>query len=86
MTYGYLPQSDLETANLRTEESVRDAIRELQRFGGLEPTGEVDEATRRLLSRKRCGLPDKEESDRGARYKRYTLQGQKWGYTNLTWR
>lgn len=85
MKFGYLPQSDLETGSLRTEESLRDAIRDLQRFGGLEPTGDIDDATRRLLSRKRCGLPDKADDSFQRRFKRYTLQGQTWGYTNLTW-
>lgn len=30
MTFGYLPQSDLETGNLRTEHQVRDAIKTMQ--------------------------------------------------------
>lgn len=30
MKFGYLPQSDLETGNLRTDDQLRDAIRTLQ--------------------------------------------------------
>jgi hypothetical protein len=30
MDFGYLPQSDLETGNLRTDDQLRDAIRTLQ--------------------------------------------------------
>lgn len=30
MSFGYLPQSDLETGNLRTEDQVRDAIKTMQ--------------------------------------------------------
>ncbi len=30
MKYGYLPQSDFETGNLRTEDELKDAIRTLQ--------------------------------------------------------
>lgn len=93
MQFGYLPQSDIETGNLRTEESVRDAVRELQRFGGLPETGNIDAATRKLLATPRCGVPDKQDNynlERPGpgirRTKRYTLQGLKWDYTNLTWR
>lgn len=87
MNYGYLPKSDLETGNLRTEESVRDAIRELQRFGGLKPTGQIDEPTKKLLATPRCGVQDKPDQNYvNTRQKRYLLQGQKWDRTNLTWR
>jgi hypothetical protein len=30
MKYGYLPQSDLETGNLRSEDQLKDALRNLQ--------------------------------------------------------
>ena len=30
MKFGYLPQSDIETGNLRTEDQVRDAIKTMQ--------------------------------------------------------
>lgn len=30
MNFGYLPQSDLETGNLRTDDQLREAIRSLQ--------------------------------------------------------
>lgn len=32
MKFGYLPQSDIETGNLRTEDQLRDAIKNLQVF------------------------------------------------------
>lgn len=34
------------------------AIREYQRFHGLDPDGRVDETTAHVLERRRCGLPD----------------------------
>lgn len=95
MRFGYLPLSDLETGNLRTEESVRDALRRMQNFAGLAPTGRIDSATARLLASPRCGVPDELQGAwangrrpkyRPYRSKRYTLQGLKWDYTNLTWR
>ncbi|XP_065577368.1 matrix metalloproteinase-2-like isoform X2 [Artemia franciscana] len=100
MRFGYLPTSDLETGNLRSEEEVIKAIKEMQRFGGIPETGIVDTATRKLMNRKRCGLPDKitdgfrAKSSNNASYvhqirhkrrKRYILQGQKWKHVNLTW-
>ncbi|XP_021938956.1 matrix metalloproteinase-2-like isoform X2 [Zootermopsis nevadensis] len=83
MDFGYLPQSDLETGNLRTDDQLRDAIRTLQTFGSIPATGEMDDATVSLMQKPRCGLPDIASTH--FRSKRYTLHGQKWHYTNLTW-
>jgi len=58
MQFGYLPQSDLETGNLRSEDQIRDAIKTMQVFGNLPVTGEVDASTRELMTKPRCGLPD----------------------------
>lgn len=33
MNFGYLPQTDLETGNLRTDDQLRDAIKNLQVSG-----------------------------------------------------
>lgn len=85
MTFGYIPPSDVETGNLRTEDQLRDAIRNLQSFAHLPVTGDLDAETVRLLRKPRCGLPDIPYHS-SKRKKRYTLHGQKWHYTNLTWR
>ncbi|XP_034189072.2 matrix metalloproteinase-2 [Osmia lignaria lignaria] len=86
MKFGYLPQSDLETGNLRTDDQLRDAIRTLQRFGGIPVTGEIDEATTKLMKLPRCGLPDKPDPRyTRVRHKRYTIHGQQWPHRNLTW-
>ncbi|XP_050533471.1 matrix metalloproteinase-2-like [Daktulosphaira vitifoliae] len=82
--FGYLPESDLETGNLRTEDQLHDALRTLQRFGNIPVTGQMDAATKELMRKPRCGLPD-ETSNIGNRKKRYTLHGQKWQHVNLTW-
>ncbi|XP_020279000.1 matrix metalloproteinase-2-like [Pseudomyrmex gracilis] len=87
MKFGYLPQTDFETGNLRTEDQLRDAIKTLQRFGGIPVTGEIDEATRKLMKAKRCGLPDRPDPRYArTRHKRFTIHGQQWPYLNLTWR
>lgn len=92
MEFGYLPKSDIETGNLRTETQLKDAIKTLQRFGNIPETGIIDEATRLLMRRPRCGQPDvtnaadfsATNSDR--RKKRYVIQGAKWPNTRVTWR
>ncbi|XP_071576577.1 matrix metalloproteinase-2-like [Temnothorax nylanderi] len=87
MRFGYLPQTDFETGNLRTEEQLRDAIKNLQKFGGIRVTGEIDEATKKLMKARRCGLPDQLDARFArTRHKRFTIHGQQWPYRNLTWR
>lgn len=83
MKFGYLSGAPHGPGALRTEDSIRQAIRQLQQFSGLPPTGTLDEKTKKLLSRPRCGLPDIEPR---RRRRRFVKQGQTWPYTNLTWR
>lgn len=88
MKYGYLPASDMETGNLRTERQLREAIKTMQRFGHIPITGELDEATRKLLRTPRCSLPDVlpgEGDDLRRRVRRFVKQGKKWDKFNLTW-
>ncbi|XP_045126892.1 matrix metalloproteinase-2-like [Portunus trituberculatus] len=88
MQYGYLPASDMETGNLRTERQLREAIKTMQRFGHIPMTGELDAATRRLLRTPRCSLPDVmpgEGNDFRIRVRRFVKQGKKWDKLNLTW-
>lgn len=92
MEFGYLPKSDIETGNLRTEEQLIGAIKQLQSFGNLPVTGVIDEATRELMQRPRCGQPDNPNSmdfsatNRLKRHRRYVIQGPKWSTTSVTWR
>lgn len=83
MQFGYLSHMPKNTGALRTEESVRQAIKNLQKFGGLPETGHLDEKTKKLMSTPRCGLPDYVDK---RRQKRFTKQGQVWNHSNLTWR
>ncbi|XP_071645712.1 matrix metalloproteinase-2 isoform X1 [Temnothorax longispinosus] len=86
MRFGYLPQTDFETGNLRTEDQLRDAIKNLQKFGGIRVTGEIDEATKKLMKARRCGLLDQLDARFArTRHKRFTIHGQQWPYRNLTW-
>ena len=86
--FGYLPQSDLETGNLRTLTQLEDAVRNLQGFAGINMTGKIDQQTKRLIHQKRCGVQDVSigfRNKRSLRVKRYNLQGQRWSHNNLTW-
>lgn len=84
MRFGYLSKTAQGAGALRTEKSVRDAIGELQKFGGLPVTGKLDEKTIKLMRKPRCGVPDMGQGT--GRKKRFIVQGQRWPYTNLTWR
>jgi peptidoglycan hydrolase-like protein with peptidoglycan-binding domain len=97
--FGYFPSADLAAQYpawrpivdqapadpLRYDEHTAAAVRALQSIGGLAPTGVVDEATRVLLARPRCGVPDGIErldaSDKFANH--YTSWA---GRTSLTYR
>ena len=57
-TFGYLPQSSLEVGAMRTEQQLKDAVKNLQFFAGLNVTGNLDKDTLDLLKEPRCGVPD----------------------------
>lgn len=96
MEFGYLPKSNIETGNLRTKDQLTIAIKRLQKFGNIPQTGVIDENTRELMRRPRCGQPDNVSApdftatnrdwNSSIRNKRYVIQGQRWPYTNITWR
>ena len=83
----------LETANLRSESQLRDAIKKLQKYAGIPETGHIDAKTRMLMKAPRCGVPDFDESDFTNRFKSRTRfrrfvahESMKWSHLNLTWR
>ncbi|XP_038161385.1 matrix metalloproteinase-25 [Cyprinodon tularosa] len=87
--YGYLPPPDPRTSKLQTKEGIEQAIRVMQRFGGIQETGLMDKETLKLMSTPRCSLPDivggEDMRRRRRRRKRYALSGLKWHKTDLTW-
>ncbi|XP_055537460.1 matrix metalloproteinase-2 [Wyeomyia smithii] len=100
MEFGYLPKSNIETGNLRTMDQLKEAVRQLQSFANLNPTGEINQETLALMRRPRCGAPDLPSSrdflpsntlngvfefQRHRRQRRFVIQGQKWEHPIVTW-
>ena len=56
--YGYFGAQPWATAKKTNGKALEAAIREYQKFNGLEPTGVVGMRTAHVMSRHRCGLPD----------------------------
>ncbi len=50
MTFGYLPQSDVETGALRTREELQRSIRRFQQFAQLPVSGELDSRTLEMMT------------------------------------
>ncbi|XP_077305924.1 matrix metalloproteinase-25 [Lithobates pipiens] len=86
--YGYLPPPDPYSAQQQTLESLRGAVKTMQRFAGLKMTGELDDLTVEMMKKPRCSLPDVVLSSgpQRMRRKRYALSGTVWQKKHLTWR
>ncbi|XP_070828929.1 matrix metalloproteinase-15-like [Chaetodon trifascialis] len=85
--FGYLSQASRQMSTMQSAQILSKAISDMQRFYGLQVTGEMDPATVSAMRRPRCGLPDREaaEVDDGARKKRYALTGQQWDKDHITY-
>jgi len=60
--YGYLPRAEEGKSFLMTDDGVKNAIKQMQKYGGLNQTGIIDEKTLELMNSPRCGVPDVAES------------------------
>lgn len=65
---------------------LSEAIKKLQRMGGITQTGVLDIRTRELMQKPRCGVKDPVGEEEGGRKKRYVLAPSKWDHTDLTYR
>ncbi|XP_018559059.1 matrix metalloproteinase-15 [Lates calcarifer] len=85
--FGYLSQASRQMSTMQSAQILSKAISDMQRFYGLEVTGEMNPATLAAMRRPRCGVPDRkaEEMSDGARKKRYTLTGQQWDKDHITY-
>ncbi|CAL8304804.1 unnamed protein product [Lota lota] len=87
--YGYLPPPDPRTSKLQTKEGIEEAIRVMQRFGGIAESGRLDADTLKLMATPRCSLPDivgrEDMLKKRKRRRRYALSGLQWDKNDLTW-
>ncbi|KAM9471108.1 matrix metalloproteinase-15 [Clarias gariepinus] len=86
-TYGYLSQASRQMSTMQSAQILSTAIKEMQRFYGLDVTGQVDPVTLKAMRRPRCGLPDRFEVHvaGGVRRKRFALTGHRWDKVKLTY-
>jgi len=88
MKYGYMdtPHPNSKTANLLSQDGLKDYIMEFQAFAGLPRTGQLDNNTVTLMNTPRCGVKDIVGKGATARKKRYALQGSRWKTRDLTYK
>ncbi|XP_076373141.1 matrix metalloproteinase-24-like [Tachypleus tridentatus] len=87
--YGYFINAGPKTDALYTEESFREAVKQMQQFGHLPTTGFIDEATTKLLTAPRCGIPDlprQSPKNNSSRAKRYVIGSEGWKKKTITYK
>lgn len=86
--FGYLIDAGPNTDALYSEKGFKEAIKDMQRFGGLPETGVIDEATQKLMTLPRCGVPDvirKIPNNQSIREKRYVIGAEGWKKRTITY-
>ncbi|CAH2006887.1 unnamed protein product [Acanthoscelides obtectus] len=82
-TFGYIDDPK-DTEAIYTEEGFTNIIKNVQQFGALNQTGVLDEATLKLMSSPRCGVPDILKPKKSKRRKRYVLTNG-WEKRNISY-
>lgn len=81
--WGYL--ANTSESELKSKHVVVDALKTFQKFANIESTGVLDEATKKMMSAPRCGMPDIVSAEEKERVRRYIRQGSKWLNRKVTW-
>jgi len=85
--YGYLSPTDVKFGRVRSKWKLYQAVRNLQRFTGLNETGNPeDPSTVDLVTKQRCGFRDLGKTAQFRRKKRYSLHGTFWHKNRLTYK
>uniref|UniRef100_T1IJX9 Peptidase metallopeptidase domain-containing protein n=1 Tax=Strigamia maritima TaxID=126957 RepID=T1IJX9_STRMM len=82
--FGYLEGVGSDAENLYKEETIINAIKTMQKYGGIEQTGIVDNDTVALFSTPRCGVPDVNPRQI-KRPKRYVIGSEGWKKRTVTY-
>ncbi|XP_050305014.1 matrix metalloproteinase-14-like isoform X2 [Anthonomus grandis grandis] len=83
--YGYLIDDNGQSEAIYSEENLSGIIKDLQRFGGINQTGVFDNDTVKLMSSRRCGLPDILPKDKEIRRRKRFTVAQGWDKRHLTY-
>ena len=87
--YAYLEIDPNKDGELPSDEAITDALMEMQKFAGIEETGEFDPPTIKMMRHPRCGLADVVVREEPSRVRRYNVAGltrYRWMDTQLTYR
>jgi acylphosphatase/peptidoglycan hydrolase-like protein with peptidoglycan-binding domain len=98
--FGYFPNDDLRANNVLFrpvvpfapddvgvyDDRTEKAVRKFQLQHGLEPSGNVDDATLELMARPRCGFPDQPVGDTSAMVGSFVAQGSRWTNNTISYR
>ncbi|XP_059617063.1 matrix metalloproteinase-14-like isoform X2 [Phlebotomus argentipes] len=81
--FGYLDANPSDSLALYSEDAVIDAIKMVQKYGGIPQTGAVDDRTIKLMTSPRCGVRDLHAAS--ARRKRFVVGGRGWQKRQITY-
>ena len=83
--FGYLPHSNMQNEKIDITDQMKDAMKKLQWFAGLNITGKIDKKTVELINRKRCGTEDLSGGGINTMSPQVKAIEKKWTRNNLTW-
>lgn len=84
--FGYFDDSaGYRSGAILGQDVIISALKDFQRFAGLNQTGDLDNDTLIMMNTPRCGVKDRIGHSESARKKRYALQGSKWRVKHLTY-
>ncbi|KAL4091773.1 hypothetical protein QTP88_026412 [Uroleucon formosanum] len=82
-TFGYLVQDGPQALTVADE--LVTALKLVQKFGGLEQTGIIDNNTLKLVKSKRCGVPDISLKQKNTKNKRFVVPSNGWNKRVITY-
>ncbi|CAI6362334.1 unnamed protein product [Macrosiphum euphorbiae] len=82
-TFGYLVQDGPQA--LTAKDELVTALKLVQKFGGLEQTGIIDNNTLKLVKSKRCGVPDISLKQKNTKTKRFVIPSNGWNKRVITY-